>query len=435
MLQSARTLLARGECVLIFPEGTRTRPGGLARPKRGIGRLALETGAPIVPVAIHGTDAIRRGWRIRPHRVSVRAGRPLTFPRVDRPSPALAQAVTDRVWPCVQLQWEWLGGLPPLRRAAVIGAGSWGTALAAALDGAGLEVELGARTRAQADAIGASGRNERYLPGVPLAGVSVTTADALDLERADVVLFAVPARALPAAVAAHAGRIPPGAGVVVLSKGLVPPLGTLPSAFVAERVRTTRVACLGGPAHAADALVHGASVVAASTDPAFAAQLTRALADAGLEARRSADVTGVELAGVAKDAAVLAAAAAAPAGPNAAGAAAGQVFAELAAHAHRLGARPESFAGLAGTGDLVAGVLAGHSGSRRAGELLAGGMPPAEIEPALGRCPEALETLPLLAARLAADPSGGGPAVRALAAVVEGREDPRRWAAGLVRAA
>ncbi len=181
--------------------------------------------------------------------------------------------------------------------------------------------------------------------------------------------------------------------------------------------------------------MHGAAVVAASTDRAFAAQLARALGDAGLTARPSTDVTGVELAGVAKNAAVLAAAAAAPAGPNAAGAAAGQVFAELAAHAHRLGARPETFTGLAGTGDLVAGMLAGQSRNRRAGELLAGGLAREAIEPALGQCPEALETMPLLAARLAADPSAPGSAVAALAAVVEGRADPGRWAAGLVRAA
>ena len=112
MLETARAILDRGDCVLIFPEGTRIRSGGLGTPKRGVARLALESGAPVVPLAVRGTEEVRRGWRIRPRRVSVRAGRPLTFPLVERPSPRLAQAVTDRVWPCVSLQWEWLGGEP-----------------------------------------------------------------------------------------------------------------------------------------------------------------------------------------------------------------------------------------------------------------------------------------------------------------------------------
>jgi len=68
----------------------------------------------VVPIAVIGTEAIRRGWRIRPHKVRIRAGRPLTFPIVEDPSRALAAAVTDRIWPCVMLQWEWLGGLPPI---------------------------------------------------------------------------------------------------------------------------------------------------------------------------------------------------------------------------------------------------------------------------------------------------------------------------------
>ena len=163
MLETAHAILNRGDCVLIFPEGTRTRPGALGRPKRGLGRLALETGAPIVPVAVIGTEAVRKGWRIRPHKVRIRVGRPLTFPKVESPSPQLAAAVTDRVWPNVMLQWEWLGGLPPLRRAAVIGAGSWGTSVAVMLARAGLEVDLGTRTREQAEEIAAT-RAQRALP-------------------------------------------------------------------------------------------------------------------------------------------------------------------------------------------------------------------------------------------------------------------------------
>jgi 1-acyl-sn-glycerol-3-phosphate acyltransferase len=426
-IDTAKAILARGDIVLIFPEGTRTRPGSLGRPKRGVGRLALETGAPVVPVAVIGTEAVRRGWRIRPHKVRIRAGRPLRFPKVETVSPALAGAVTDRIWPCVMLQWEWLGGLPPIRRAAIIGAGTWGTSLAVSLAHAGLEVELGCRTEEQAQALRQARENERYLPGVPLPdSVRIGRAAELELGGHDLICLAVPARGLPGVLAAHGERIPRRAGLLVVSKGLVPPLGTLPSAFASERCRARAVAALGGPAHAAEALEHGASVVVASVDRAFSRQLGDALRNAGLDVSVSADVTGVELAGCAKNAAVLAAAAAAGAGPNVAGAAAGKVFAEVDALARRRGGRPETFAGLAGTGDLVATVVAAGSRNRRAGELLAQGLPPAEIGAVLGQAAEAVDSVPLLA-NVARDSRVQAPALEGLAALVEGRIPPERW--------
>jgi 1-acyl-sn-glycerol-3-phosphate acyltransferase len=109
-MATARAILERGDCVVIFPEGTRVRPGPLARPHRGVGRLALQTGASVVPVAVQGTEDVRRGWRIRPRKVSLRCGRPLHFPQAERPTPAMALGVAERIWACVSLQWEWLGG-------------------------------------------------------------------------------------------------------------------------------------------------------------------------------------------------------------------------------------------------------------------------------------------------------------------------------------
>jgi glycerol-3-phosphate dehydrogenase (NAD(P)+) len=428
---TARAILERGDVVVIFPEGTRTRPGALGAPKRGVGRLALETGAPVVPVALIGTEAVRRGWRIRPHKVRIRAGRPLCFPHVDEPSPSLARAVTGRLWPCIELQWEWLGGTPPLRRAAIVGAGAWGTGLAVALARAGVEVELGCRTQEQADAITRDAVNEHYLPGVRLPdGVTVKRASTLALDRADLVCFAVPAAALPVAVGAHAEAIAPSTGVVVLSKGLVAPHGMLPSAYVAARANARAVACIGGPGHAGDALRSGAALVVGSEDEVFAMQLKRLLKEAGFDATTTIDVAGVELAGTAKNAAALAAAAAGVNGPNAAGAAAGKVFAEVDEFARRRGGRPETFAGLAGAGDLVATVTAPGSRNRRAGELLGQGVPAARIGDALGQSSEALDGVGLLAATLRREgvPS---PTLDRLAELVDGRIDSESFTAAV----
>jgi glycerol-3-phosphate dehydrogenase (NAD(P)+) len=258
--------------------------------------------------------------------------------------------------------------------------------------------------------------------------VNVVRASELDLADHDLVCLAVPARALPSVLAAHGERIPRGAGLLVVSKGLVPPLGTLPSAFAAERCGARAVAALGGPAHAAEVLDHGASVVVASPSRAFARQLAEALRAGGLDVSITADVTGVELAGCAKNAAALAAAAASIAGPNIAGAAAGKVFAEVDALARRRGGRPETFAGLAGVGDLVATVGSSSSRNRRAGELLAQGVPAGEIGRALGQAAEAVDCVPLLVS-VARSERLHAPALERLAALVEGRIEPERWAA------
>jgi 1-acyl-sn-glycerol-3-phosphate acyltransferase len=428
-IDTAKAILDRGEIVLMFPEGTRTRPGSLGKPRRGVGRLALETGAPVVPIAIIGTEDIRRGWRIRPRKVRLRAGRALHFPRVDNASPALAGAVTDRIWPMVMLQWEWLGGMPPIRRAAIIGAGSAGTSLAVLLARAGFEVDLGCRTREQAEAIARTRRNDRYLPGVRLPdSIKIGKTADLGLANHDLICLTVPARALPAVMGAHGDAIPRGAGVLVLAKGLVPPLGTLPSAFVAERCAARAVAALGGPADAVDVLEHGASVVLASLDRGFSRQLTDTLTAAGFEVSTTGDVTGVELAGAAKNVAVLAAAVASVAGPNVAGAAAGKVFAEVDALARARGGQPETFAGLAGAGDLVAGAVSPNERNRRAGELIAQGVPAAEIDGALGHAVEGVDAAPLLATA-ARDARLETPALDSLTALIEGRIEPEQWTA------
>ncbi len=426
-MQTARLAVERGGTVCIFPEGTRIRRGTLATPKRGVGRLALQTGAPVLPTAVYGSEHVRRGWRIRPRQVRVRLGKAMTFPRVEEPSPPLAESVTARIWPNVLLQWEDMGGLPPMRRAAVIGAGSWGTAVAVLLARGGLEVQLGARTAEQAAEMIEAGENRRYLEGVELPdSILVRTASEIELAGLDLVCLAIPSGSLPQAVGAIADRVSDRSSVLLLTKGLIAPLGQLPAEYVGERIRARAIACLGGPAHAAEAVSGSAALVLGSGDADLRDQLGEVFDRAGLICERSRDVTGVEMAGAAKNAAALAAAATEPFGLNAAGIAAASVWRECIGYAISRGAELETFSGLAGVGDLTATVLAPSGRNRRAGELLGRGTPAAEIPALIGQASEGLDAVPLLATALEASGSPAD-ALGGLAELIRGEIGAEAW--------
>ena len=430
-VETARQVVERGGAVCIFPEGTRIRRGTLASPKRGVGRLALETGAPVLPTAVVGSEHVRRGWRIRPRKVQVRLGRAMTFPRVEDPSPPLAESVTARIWPNVLLQWEAMGGLPPMRRAAVIGAGSWGTAVAVLLARGGLEVQLGARTASQAVEMSEAGENRRYLEGIELPeSLHVLSASEIELAGLDLVCLAIPSGSLPQAVGAIADRVSDRSSVLLLTKGLIAPRGQLPAGYVGERIRARAIACLGGPAHAREAVSGSAALVLGSGDADLRDQLGEVFDRAGLVCERSGDVCGVEMAGAAKNAAALAAAATEPYGLNAAGIAAAQVWRECIEYGISRGAQLETFSGLAGVGDLTATLLAPSGRNRLAGELLGEGTPAEEIPGLIGQASEGLDAVPLLAEAISAS---GGPAeaLSGLAALIRGEIDPEAWVARL----
>src|SRR3954447_21615376 len=287
------------------------------------------------------------------------------------------------------------------RRATVIGAGSFGTAVAVLLARGGFRTTLQARTKEQADTLSTYRENAAYLPGVQLPRELRIGSIDDGLERADFVFLGVPSRGLDEVIRGlvDAG-LSPRTYIVSLAKGLVPPDGQAPTVMLRQAFGARRVACIGGPAHAQEMVSEGAGLVAASEDEELARPLAAVFIRAGVVCERSNDPVGVELAGAAKNAAALAAGATEAVGLNAAGAAAGHIFAEVWRFAEAQGARPESMIGLAGTGDLVATALAPQSRNRRAGELLAQGVPSDQIPEHIGQAVESLESVPLLARAL-----------------------------------
>jgi glycerol-3-phosphate dehydrogenase (NAD(P)+) len=318
---------------------------------------------------------------------------------------------------------------PGTRRAIVVGAGSFGTAAAVLLARGGFRTTLQARTPDQAQRLADARENREYLPGVELPPQLRVETTRAGVARADFVFLAVPSRGLDAVIADLLARgLGPRTRVVSLAKGLVPPDGIAPTVLLSQSLGASRVACVGGPAHAREMVTDGAGLVAAAADERLALSLADVFNRAGVMCERSDDPVGVELAGAAKNAAALAAGATEPLGLNAAGAAAGHIFGEVWRFAAVQGARPESMIGLAGTGDLVATALAPQSRNRRAGELLAQGVPAEQIPERIGQAVEALDLVPMLARALErADVEA--PVTRALDRLIAGDLPLDEWVA------
>jgi glycerol-3-phosphate dehydrogenase (NAD(P)+) len=292
------------------------------------------------------------------------------------------------------------------------------------------------RTEDQARDLGESRQNVRYLPGVELPqALKVRAFGARDdqFRRPDLVFLAVPSKGL-GEVVAEIDRlgVSPGAGMVSLAKGLVPPDGMPPTAALERAFGAERTACVGGPAHAREMIEAGAGLVCGSHSEQLAIRVSELFQRAGVVCEASDDPVGVELAGVAKNAAAVAVGATQPQGLNAAGMAAADIFLEVLALAELWGGSARTFVGRGGTGDLVATALAPTSRNRSAGELLAEGVPAAEIPARLGQTVEALETVRLLARAI--ERAGlEAPVTSALARLIDGTLPLEDWIA-LVRA-
>jgi 1-acyl-sn-glycerol-3-phosphate acyltransferase len=126
-LETARVILRQGGLLALFPEGTRVRdPEQLGHPKRGAGRLALETGAPLVPAAITGTEALFLGPVPKPRRVQVAFAEPIPVEDLDVTPEAAGQLIEEQVWPEVEGSYRRLRARPGLIAAAVAALGIGG---------------------------------------------------------------------------------------------------------------------------------------------------------------------------------------------------------------------------------------------------------------------------------------------------------------------
>ncbi|HZR96166.1 MAG TPA: NAD(P)H-dependent glycerol-3-phosphate dehydrogenase [Gaiellaceae bacterium] len=275
-------------------------------------------------------------------------------------------------------------------RFLVAGAGSWGTAFTCVLLERGHDVVLGCHTREQADAIAEIGRNPRYLTNVDLSAVEAVRLDDAPGD-VDVCVVAVPSRAFAGVVE----RLPGGAPVLSLTKGLDPETNER----LSKRVQGRSVAVLSGP-NIADEIARGlpTAAVVASEDGFLAGQLQHAINSMIFRTYVNPDLVGVELCAAAKNVIALAAGGVdgLGLGDNAKASLVTRGLAEMTRLGMAAGARAETFAGLAGMGDLIVTCFSPRGRNRHAGELIAQGRTPDEAAAEIGQTVEGLTTAPVL---------------------------------------
>jgi glycerol-3-phosphate dehydrogenase (NAD(P)+) len=165
---------------------------------------------------------------------------------------------------------------PGTKRATVVGAGSFGTAVAVLLARGGFRTTLQTRTKEQAQRLTEDRENRVYLSGVELPRELRVEPLEAGLARADYVLLGVPSTGLDKVIESLEDHgLPAKAAVVSLAKGLVPPDGTPPTELLRRRFGASRTAYIGGPAHAREMVSARAGLVAASTEESVTTALAQ----------------------------------------------------------------------------------------------------------------------------------------------------------------
>jgi glycerol-3-phosphate dehydrogenase (NAD(P)+) len=264
------------------------------------------------------------------------------------------------------------------RRVAVIGSGSWGTALSGLLAEQVGEVRLWCRSARVAEAIGATRRNPRHLTDYELPSGVHATADAAEaLEGAEAVILALPSSYLRDACRMISPLVDAKAPVLVLTKGVERGTNELMADVAATELGGAwRVAVLSGPNHAEEVCLGKlAAAVLAARDADVAERLRALLVSPSFRVYVSEDVVGVEVCGAVKNVIAIACGVAAGlgAGDNTLAVLMTRGLAEIGRVAAALGSDPLTPMGLAGMGDLVATCTSEHSRNRTFGEALVAG--------------------------------------------------------------
>ena len=280
---------------------------------------------------------------------------------------------------------------------AVLGAGSWGTALAVLLARNGHRTLLWGRDEAGLAAIARHGSNEKYLPGQHLPdGLTVEPVLSRAVGAADACLVAVPSHAFAELVAALAAMPASRAGLLWATKGLDPSSGRLLHEVAAELLLPgAPLGVLSGPTFAAEVARRlPTAVTLAATDAGFAREWADRLANPRFRVYTSDDVAGVQIAGAVKNVLAIAAGIADGLGfgANTRAALIARGLSEMVRLGEAAGGRAVTFMGLAGLGDLVLTCTDDQSRNRRFGLALARGVPPDDAAAALGQVVEGVET-------------------------------------------
>jgi glycerol-3-phosphate dehydrogenase (NAD(P)+) len=240
-------------------------------------------------------------------------------------------------------------------KVSVIGAGAWGTALAALAARAGRDVVLCARSSASAAEIAATRTNPK-LSGMKLDAAIQVTDDIEFAAGADIILIATPAQNLRAAVTALAPHLAKATPVIACAKGIERGTHKFMTEVIAEAAPDARPAILSGPSFAED-VARGlpTAVTLAAQDGELASALVQALGSPNFRPYHTSDVRGVEIGGAAKNVLAIAAGIAAgkKLGASAQAALTTRGFSELVRLGRACGARSETMAGLSGLGDLI----------------------------------------------------------------------------------